>query len=304
MLGNSKIDIVRSINDLREIIASNPELYYCLYLAHKDSEGWDRSTSRVYMNNLFDNLVYQPVDIEKDDYDSLRAVYELSESAPNIVAINQTQPHKSNPVLKEYFKDTKLPTNVDAIVKNENGDLLPYDLNGPSFMGWYKDKVGSFENKTVIVLGVGGVGEPLARAIIKENPHMIYMIDPTDKSDLVDELSTLGNVNYYPDIENINNEALSDLVLINAAGKEGIDNQQLVEGFLQKFENQNYVFIDLRPHLNIPIVELAIELGWRGYTGHGMNARNDYVLVEKISKLIDVNPPSFVDFQNKVRDVS
>ena len=65
-----KIAICFSIEELKKRL--DDEKYYCLYLAHKDKEGWDKSTSRVYMNNLIDNFIYQPVDIEKEDFDSLK----------------------------------------------------------------------------------------------------------------------------------------------------------------------------------------------------------------------------------------
>jgi hypothetical protein len=77
---------------------------FCLYLAHKTKEEWARSTSRVYMNKIDEGLVYLPVDIKKEDYSMIKDIYKLSEESSQIVAINQTQPHKSNLVLKEWFK--------------------------------------------------------------------------------------------------------------------------------------------------------------------------------------------------------
>jgi len=293
-----KIDICYSVEELEKII--DDEKYYCLYLAHKDNEGWEKSTSRVYMNNLINNFIYQPIDIKKNDFDSLKKIYEFTEEKGNILGINQTQPHKSNPVLKEYFKGSNLPTNVDAIIRNTKGELIPYDLNGPSFMSWYKDDVGSFEDKIVIVLGVGGVGEPLVRAIIKESPKKMFLVDPVDKNSLKDELSPQGNVEYFQKIDDINIEDLTDLVLINAAGKEGAEDQESVDIFLNQFKDKKYIFVDLRPHMEIPIVERASKLGWQAYTGHGMNARNDYVLVQKMTENIKVPVLSFKEFKEKV----
>ncbi len=257
-----KINIIYLVNQLEKVVNSNPNIKYCLYLAHKDEKGWAKSTSRVYMNDLLEDFVYLPIDIEKDDYNSLRAIYEFSESAPNVVAINQTQPHKSNLVLKEYFKDRNLPANVDAIIKDDNGNLVPYDLNGPSFMSWYKGEVGSLEAKTVIILGVGGVGEPLARAIVIEKPCKMFLVDYVDKSSIVKELSISSDAYYFDSIEKIEINNPSDIVFINAAGKEGTENQQEVEHFIKQFKCDGNVFVDLRPHLNIPVVEMAKGLGW------------------------------------------
>ena len=44
----------------------------------------------------------------------------------------------------------------------------------------------------------------------------------------------------------------------------------------------NYIFVDLRPQLDIEIVNVAKEFGWNAYAGFCMNSRNDYVLLKKI----------------------
>jgi len=44
-------------------------------------------------------------------------------------------------VLKKWFGDQDIPTNVDSLVKDKNGRLQLFDLNGPSFVGWFKDEV-------------------------------------------------------------------------------------------------------------------------------------------------------------------
>jgi shikimate 5-dehydrogenase len=297
-----RINIYYSVEELKRNI--DDKKYYCLYLAHKDKKRWERSTSRIYMNNLIEDFIYQPIDIEKEDHNSLKEIYELVEERNNIIAINQTQPHKSNPVLKEYFKNITLPNNVDSLIKDNQNKLIPYDLNGPSFISWYKDDIGSFKDKIVFLLGVGGVGEPLARAIIKESPKKLFLIDPVNKNNLKEELSDQGNVEYSEAINNIDTKDISDLIFINAAGKEGVENQETINIFLEEFKNMNYIFVDLRPHIEIPIVKKANELGWKGYTGHGMNAYNDYVLLQKIAKIIKVPILTFSDFKEKVYQAS
>jgi hypothetical protein len=60
-------------------------------------------------------------------------------------------------------------------------------------------------------------------------------------------------------------------------------------------------FVDIRPHLDIDIVKEAMRRGWNAQTGHGMNARNDYVLLQGIARQIpDATPPSFEEFQRLV----
>ena len=58
------------------------------------------------------------------------------------------------------------------------------------------------------------------------------------------------------------------------------------------------------PHLEIDIVNKAKNLGWKVYTGHGMNARNDYSLLTKISELIGIVPMSFNKFKKLVAKAS
>lgn len=49
--------------------------------------------------------------------EAIREVYNIAEEDSRIVAINQTQPHKSNAVQKEWFKGQRIPDNVDALIK-------------------------------------------------------------------------------------------------------------------------------------------------------------------------------------------
>lgn len=63
--------------------------------------------------------------------------------------------------------------------------------------------------------------------------------------------------------------------------------------------------MDIRPHLDIEIVEEASQRGWDAHTGHGMNARNDYVLLQGIARQIPgATPPSFEEFQRLVARAS
>lgn len=298
---NHKIPVCNSTAELKEFLIKYNKLKFCIYLAYKDSNAWSKSTSRVYMNQVMDNLVYLPVNIKKDDNDSLQEIYELSESNEQILAINQTQPHKSNPVLKKWLQNNTL-VNIDTLIKDKNKKLIPYDLNGPSFIGWFKDEVDQFQDRCVVLLGVGGVGEPIARKIIHEKPSKLILIDKIPKTELRDELSKEGTVEYASNLTEI---ILNDkeIIFINCAGKEGVDESGTFD-LLKKFENKNYVFVDLRPQLDINIVNIARGLGWRGYTGYGMNVRNDYSLLIKISELMEITPMSFDKFKELVAKAS
>jgi hypothetical protein len=51
-----KIPIARSVKEFEDFIGQYPDLAICPYLADKDDEGWDKSISRVYMNQVLPRL--------------------------------------------------------------------------------------------------------------------------------------------------------------------------------------------------------------------------------------------------------
>lgn len=299
---HNKISICYNIEDVRAILNNNPDTKFCLYLAFKTEEEWNKSTSRVYMNQIDKKFIYLPVNIRKNDTQMLESIYRLSEETPQIVAINQTHPHKSNAVLQEWFKGQDIPINVDALVKDKNGKLQLYDLNGPSFTDWFEAEVGNFKNKQIVVLGVGGVGEPIARIISTKQPDHLFLVDLIQKTFLVKELSNLVSVSYASSIDNI--PFLSGkIIFINCTGKEGVSETGIIK-FLDANKGNKNIFVDLRPQLNIDIVKEAQQLGWISYTGFGMNSRNDYTLLLKICSLVKIKPPLFKSFKMLVAAAS
>lgn len=300
---SDKIIVCDGVKDLREYLLSHKDVKICLYLAEKTKEAWDISTSRVYMNQIDKEFVYLPVNIKKGDIDSIREVYTIAEEDSRIVAINQTQPHKSNIVQKEWFKGQKIPDNVDSLIKDKNNKLQCYNLNGPSFANWFEDEVTNFSGNKVIVFGVGGVGEPIARIIADKAPESLCLIDTYSKEDLTKELSKKVNTEYFNNLSKVDFNTKSKVILINCAGKEGGDDRELKTKIAQ-LKNMNYIFVDLRPQLDIEIVNVAKELGWNAYTGFGMNSRNDYVLLKKIQELTNIEIPKFKEFEKLVESAS
>lgn len=285
-----------------------PGFVFCPYVAEKDAEGWNRSTSRTYMNQVLPNFLYVPVNIPKGDMRGLRSFFEAVQTRGDVPAINITQPHKSSPVLRElYLGDENSEANVDTLIRNDDGRLEPYDLNSSAFVEWYKDSVGSFEGKVVVVIGVGGVGEPIAKKVAAEKPSGILLIDIADKARLVAQLGAATGVpaTYEPTLRGALDLGLPEnSIVINAAGKEGAGNDSELWELIRR-EVKNSVFVDIRPHLDIDIVEEAKRHGWNAQTGHGMNARNDYVLLQGIARQIPgAAPPSFETFERLVAAAS
>jgi shikimate 5-dehydrogenase len=245
-----------------------------------------------------------PVNVPKDDQDALDNFFSFVQDRKDIPAVNITQPHKSSPVLRElYLGNAHSDVNVDTLIRNDEGQLEPYDLNSTAFVEWYKDEVGPFQDKPIILVGIGGVGEPIAKKIAVEKPGSLLLVDVSDKTDFAAQLGETTHVetSFNNNLRELMESGLrEDAIVINAAGKEGATNESELWQLIQK-GTSNGVFVDIRPHLDIEIVEEAKRHGWNAHTGHGMNARNDYVLLQGIARQIPgATPPSFEEFQRLV----
>ncbi len=161
----------------------------------------------------------------------------------------------------------------------------------------------SFDNNVIIVFGVGGVGEPIARIIANKKVKCLYLIDIFSKEELAQDLSKSANVIYLDNLSKVNFNENNKIILINCAGKEGGDDKTIVD-VLNQLKNLDNIFVDLRPQLDIEIVNVAKQHGWKAYTGYGMNSRNDYVLLQKIQEITGINIPSFEEFAKLVKDAS
>lgn len=302
-----KIPVSKGLAEFNNFVEQYPDFYICPYIADKTDEGWDSSTSRSYMNQVLPGFLYVPVNVPKDDTQGLDELLMAIKDNKRVAAVNITQPHKSSPTIRRIFIGDEISQqNVDTLIRNVEGELEPYDLNAPAFVGWYKDEVGEFADSTVVLVGVGGVGEPMAKAIAKEAPAHLILIDPNNKQHLVTQLQAqVTDTRYYGSVAEVPNDGLGDsLVLINAAGKEGANDNSGVSEIINRMAHHSGVFVDIRPQLDIDIVETARSLGWRAYTGNGMNARNDYTLLSGIASYSGLTPPSFDEFDKLVAAAS
>lgn len=291
---------MRNVREMIDFINAHPNYKFCPYLADKDSIAWNKSTSRGYMNQVIPGFIYLPFNIENGNNEELIKFYDLCINSERIVAINQTQPHKSNPILKDLFPAG--PVNIDTLSKHEGGRLKPFSLNGTAFCSWFIDEVNTFKDKTVIILGVGGAGEPIAREIMNYNPRSLHLVDIRDRNALARELG--AHAMSYQSINEVSIKNNEKLVFIYTAGKEFNEGLEACNDFLFEHKGANHIFVDLRPHLSLSTVDNAKHLGWRGYTGNGMNARNDYALLIMISRSMEITTPPFEVFKSAVDDNS
>ena len=142
-----------------------------------------------------------------------------------------------------------------------------------------------------------------ARIIANKKAKCLYLIDISSKEELAKDLSKSANVIYLDCLSKVDFNINNKIVLINCAGKEGGDDKTIVD-VLKQLRNLDNIFVDLRPQLDIEIVNIAKQQGWNAYTGFGMNSRNDYVLLQKIQDITGFNIPSFEQFAKLVKDAS
>jgi shikimate 5-dehydrogenase len=300
-----KIPVAEGVEAFKTFIGEYPDFAICPYVAYKDTEGWDKSTSRVYMNQVLPNFLYVPVNIPKGDAEQLRQFFEYIGDMERVPAVNITQPHKSNPVVRELLLgDAASDENIDTLIRDSEGKLVPYNLNAPAFVGWFNEEVGSFADRQVTLIGVGGVGEPIAKGIAAQHPSRLILIDPVDKSELAQRLSAQAPTEYHQALSEAHDELPENAIVINAAGKEGASESSALNELLGSQASSDKIFVDIRPHLDIEEVERAKRLGWRAFTGHGMNARNDYELLVGITDYLHTTPPPFARFQELVARAS
>jgi shikimate 5-dehydrogenase len=300
-----KIPVCNGAEGLVSLLEEYPNFKVCLYLAQKDDKGWDESTSRVYMNKSIPGFLYIPVNIKGGDTKELRAVYDIARENPNIIGINHTMPHRSNPVLRElFYRSEEGVGNMAVLVRNGEGELFPYDINGQAFVDGYiyDNKFGTFARKTVVMVGVGGAGESIAIEIAKRKPGEIILIDQKDKHGFIHSLGEV-HTRYYRTIDEFvtNGMVDGDLVVINASGADISDANPLQKIFVMR----EGIFVDIRAQLNLSTVETAIhDFHWQAATGFAMNSRNDYVLLNRLAKIMTVEAPEFTKFRDYVAEAS
>lgn len=301
----SKVPVMHSAEEARRFIDEHYDRSFCLYLAEKNEAGWDRSTSRVYMNELWPELVYLPVNVPAGDLDELGRVYDLAVADEDqIVAVNHTAPHKSNPVLRDRFT---LADHADVLIRPfGDWEIVALDLNGPSFFGWLDQMYPPADRQkaVVVIVGVGGVGTPLARVFARQGCGALLLVEPRDISELKTELGSHVAVDWYRTLEEMPVEwPHRPFLVVNCSGKEGSGIPGIEQLFAGRRDFGDF-FCDLRPQLELDTVRAAQAAGWQAYTGEPFNAANDFHLACQIAAAIGRPAPDFVAFRKRVRAAS
>jgi shikimate 5-dehydrogenase len=268
----------------------HPAYRFCWYVAHKDQAGWDRSTSRVAMNRAMSNTIYAPVEVAADDLEELRALYALAAQRPAVSGINHTMPHKGNAALRDFVEQPG--PSCDVALRPGPGHFLAEDFNGPGFIAWYEDTVGP-PHSTVVIVGVGGAGEAIARWMARRHESCLWLVDIRDRSRLSIELSAQTPSRYSSDISAAAVSPDEPLTVINCTGLS----LEPLRGYLTAHaEGTERVFVDIRMGV-VDLVTEASDQGWETHTGVGMASRSNYMLVSALTTIAHEETPSFEDFQ-------
>ena len=216
-----------------------------LYFMHKNLEDSYLSTSRIHMNCLWTNVIYVPVNIPKDNKEEMEEIYDIADANDNVIFINHTAPHKSNDTMRKRYNKENEDEFGDYLVKTD-GRFRIVDGNGKAFvkMSEYMLDVKDFSDVTLIIIGVGGAGTLALRAVEKEKPKRIIMVDLQDKS----ELAALMGAEYYNDIftDEITGISESDRVVIMDATSHSVTRlgRSFAYDFIKKYDSPNNFFID------------------------------------------------------------
>lgn len=241
------IPVMNSACELKQFIEEHADYLIVPFLLYKENI-YDAllSTSSMHMNWLWSNLLYVPVNIKNNDQDELLRVYETAASFGNVVFLNHTIPHKSNPVMRGLFGDVR----GDYLARSGETFHIA-DGNGKAFVQMARELAGGeldFAEVAVVIVGVGGAGELSARAIIREQPKRLILVDIKDKSILGKELGA----EYYLGIDNIPDLSGEPLVIIDSTAhfEDGVQRCVALE-LVEKYDAIDNVFIDYNMNTEI-----------------------------------------------------
>lgn len=292
--------VFQSVPDVEALLAEHPKMYCCPYLADKSPEEWDVSTSRRYMNQVSPTLLYLPFNVRGGDSESVREMLDWAKGCDRVAGVNITQPHKNNSVVQEFLGSNDL---VDTLFKDPENGFIPQSLNATAFWEWYKAELGPVEDRQVLVVGAGGVGLPTIRLACERKGVDVFAVD-VDESKLEIVSEQVERAATAASIGSLDIDESRPITVINAAGKEGVADDSDLQRLLQDKPVEGSVFVDMRPHLNIEIVDFAAQHGWCARTGNGMNEYNDYVLLQGLLAFYGEEPIGFEDFTLLVKEAS
>ena len=271
------VPVMFSAKEVQDFVERQPiDKIVVLYFMDKDFAERYLSTSRIHMNDIWPNMVYVPCSISPNNKEEIEKIYEIADANKNIVFINHTVPHKTNPVMLNRYG----PGHGDYLVKND-GKFSIVEGNGDAFVVMSSDMLGTndFSNVIIIIVGVGGAGELALLAIKEQNPKRIILVDIKDKS----VLANSEGADYYSNIEDVDLGNVSDtdrIIVIDATTHHNERDEKAVSyGFVKAHDSEKNVFIDYNMFINEEeykdlITNCAIGSEYVAYT--------NYIMAKKI----------------------
>ena len=294
------VPIMFSAKDVQKFVEAQPsDMIIVLYFMYKDFTERYLSTSRIHMNDLWPNAIYVPCSIDPNDKEELERIYEIVDVYDNIVFINHTVPHKSNPIMLSRYG----PGRGDYLVKKD-GKFSIVEGNGDAFVVMSSDILGTddFSDVIIIIVGVGGAGELALYAIKEENPKRIILVDIKDKTELANSVGA----EYYSDISKVELGDISDtdrIIVIDATTHHNARDEKAVSyDFVKEHDSEKNVFIDYNMFVD---AEAYNDLKTKCAIGSEYVAYTNYIMARKIIEAakeygIELAPVSKEDFDEIV----
>ncbi|MCR5669913.1 MAG: shikimate dehydrogenase [Butyrivibrio sp.] len=147
-----------------------------------------------FAQSLSENLVYVPFEVSGQGLESaVKGAYELG-----IRGINVTVPYKSDviPFLNDIDPMAKKIGAVNTLVRDETlGGYKGYNTDATGLFHAMQDEGIELADKTVIILGAGGVARPVAHLCVEKGAACVFILNRTvEKAYAIAEEFTDGKV--------------------------------------------------------------------------------------------------------------
>ena len=156
-----------------------------------------------------DNILLLPVKTMPADLERIMRMGRLS---TKVIGFNITSPHKINAIqYLDELDEFAISGAVEAVVKQKDGTLKGYNLDGEAWVYWYTQILKkSLQEKKIVVLGAGGAARSIIYSIFSDAPlsHIVVYdrqkgVADTLKNDLGKrnprdiKVATMSNLNGY-----------------------------------------------------------------------------------------------------------
>jgi hypothetical protein len=252
------------------------------YLGDKTEDEWDESTSRRYMNKLWESFAYIPIQLKQAEASLyLNSYYKVAESAGNIIGFNHTNPHKSNPAMRAMYGGGE----GDILIKSE-GKLQIADCNGRAAVMLLSHLISErpFSDYTLVIIGgLGATGRLILNAFADTAPKDILICDIQANDVFIDSLEAkMGfRPRYIDDIAKIP-EIAGPAMFVNATRHADARKGISIYSILERCDIKGNAALDLIMGSDESFGSLAM----RTADGNEFAAWTNYLLTQLIEQAV------------------